>query len=196
MGFDSNGCWMGNWCQDKSEGGCPAPHYGENSPVHCTYYDQIVSLFHFHFQNWGRMSSSPLWWEILPAHCTMYNVHPMTTVSLSLLHFRFQNRGWLSSSPLWWESYLQKAKKYVLTAFLAQKKHLKRRLSSSSWWRECTSYNGRTMCFTSSSFFTFTFSFMVVRMHLIWWPNDVFHFIVILQCWIWPNDVFHLLVIL
>ena len=52
------------------------------------------------------------------------------------------------------------------------------------------------MCFTSSSFFTFTFSFMVVRMHLIWWPNDVFHFIVILQCWIWPNDVFHLLVIL
>merc|ERR1712062_888057 len=25
MGTDANGCWMGNWCQDKSMGGCPAP---------------------------------------------------------------------------------------------------------------------------------------------------------------------------
>merc|ERR1719234_2555992 len=25
---DSNGCWLGNWCQDKSEGGCSAPQYG------------------------------------------------------------------------------------------------------------------------------------------------------------------------
>ena len=25
MGVDLNGCWMGNWCQDKSMGGCPAP---------------------------------------------------------------------------------------------------------------------------------------------------------------------------
>ena len=25
MGTDLNGCWMGNWCQDKSMGGCPAP---------------------------------------------------------------------------------------------------------------------------------------------------------------------------
>ena len=25
MGVDMNGCWIGNWCQDKSMGGCPAP---------------------------------------------------------------------------------------------------------------------------------------------------------------------------
>ena len=29
MGTDLNGCWMGNWCQDKSMGGCPAPIGGE-----------------------------------------------------------------------------------------------------------------------------------------------------------------------
>merc|ERR1712037_383412 len=23
MGVDSNGCWMGNWCQDMTLGGCP-----------------------------------------------------------------------------------------------------------------------------------------------------------------------------
>merc|ERR1712203_235421 len=23
MGVDANGCWMGNWCQDMSLGGCP-----------------------------------------------------------------------------------------------------------------------------------------------------------------------------
>merc|ERR1711934_990059 len=23
MGFDANGCWMGNWCQDMTMGGCP-----------------------------------------------------------------------------------------------------------------------------------------------------------------------------
>merc|ERR1712181_205469 len=28
IGSDSTGCWMGNWCQDKSEGGCLAPQYG------------------------------------------------------------------------------------------------------------------------------------------------------------------------
>merc|ERR1711990_912120 len=27
MGTDSHGCWMGNWCQDKSMGGCPPPDY-------------------------------------------------------------------------------------------------------------------------------------------------------------------------
>ena len=30
MGTDANGCWMGNWCQDKSMGGCPAPMGGEH----------------------------------------------------------------------------------------------------------------------------------------------------------------------
>ena len=24
MGMDSNNCWLGNWCQDLSDGGCPA----------------------------------------------------------------------------------------------------------------------------------------------------------------------------
>ena len=24
MGMDSNGCWLGNYCQDFSSGGCPA----------------------------------------------------------------------------------------------------------------------------------------------------------------------------
>merc|ERR1712181_108481 len=29
MGYDdSTGCWLGNWCQDKSKGGCTAPQYG------------------------------------------------------------------------------------------------------------------------------------------------------------------------
>jgi len=29
MGYDdSTGCWLGNWCQDKSLGGCSVPQYG------------------------------------------------------------------------------------------------------------------------------------------------------------------------
>ena len=34
MGMDSNNCWLGNYCQDKSSGGCPA---GLNTP------DQLFS---------------------------------------------------------------------------------------------------------------------------------------------------------
>merc|ERR1712083_857456 len=30
MGMDENNCWMGNWCQDKSLGGCPS-HTGSGS---------------------------------------------------------------------------------------------------------------------------------------------------------------------
>ena len=29
MGMDANNCWLGNWCQDKSMGGCPPPMGGE-----------------------------------------------------------------------------------------------------------------------------------------------------------------------
>ena len=38
MGIDSNGCWMGNWCQDKGMGGCPEP---SGSGEFCL----LVSLF-------------------------------------------------------------------------------------------------------------------------------------------------------
>merc|ERR1711872_1071524 len=46
MGTDSNGCWMGNWCQDKSMGGCPAPMggselaSGEDICAHMTHTEE------------------------------------------------------------------------------------------------------------------------------------------------------------
>merc|ERR1712107_411004 len=46
MGTDLNGCWMGNWCQDKSMGGCPAPiggselNSGEDICAHMTYTEE------------------------------------------------------------------------------------------------------------------------------------------------------------
>merc|ERR1711944_307511 len=45
-GTDSNGCWMGNWCQDKSMGGCPAPMggselaSGEDICAHMTHTEE------------------------------------------------------------------------------------------------------------------------------------------------------------
>merc|ERR1711910_320466 len=46
MGTDSNGCWMGNWCQDKSMGGCPPPMggselaSGEDICAHMTWTEE------------------------------------------------------------------------------------------------------------------------------------------------------------
>merc|ERR1712233_269011 len=45
-GYDSDGCWMGNWCQDKSMGGCPAPMggsevaSGEDICAHMTWTEE------------------------------------------------------------------------------------------------------------------------------------------------------------
>merc|ERR1712037_694603 len=49
MGTDSAGCWMGNWCQDKSMGGCPPPMggsemaSGEDICAHMTYTEECGS---------------------------------------------------------------------------------------------------------------------------------------------------------
>jgi len=46
MGTDANGCWMGNWCQDKSMGGCPPPmggselNSGEDLCAHVTTWTE------------------------------------------------------------------------------------------------------------------------------------------------------------
>ena len=42
MGTDANGCWMGNWCQDKSMGGCPPPMGGKQCSLN------IAILHHQH----------------------------------------------------------------------------------------------------------------------------------------------------
>merc|ERR1719370_1404798 len=31
MGMDSNHCWMGNWCQEKSLGGCPSSGWSSSN---------------------------------------------------------------------------------------------------------------------------------------------------------------------
>merc|ERR1712184_178762 len=49
MGTDSAGCWMGNWCQDKSMGGCPPPmggsemNSGEDICAHSTWTEECGS---------------------------------------------------------------------------------------------------------------------------------------------------------
>ena len=45
MGTDLNGCWMGNWCQDKSMGGCPAPIGGGEILKYWLY--QAIGKFTF-----------------------------------------------------------------------------------------------------------------------------------------------------
>ena len=50
-GYDPDGCWMGNWCQDKSEGGCQhnVPRHGENAPHIMDRCDRF-HFFHFCFK--------------------------------------------------------------------------------------------------------------------------------------------------
>ena len=90
MGFDSNGCWMGNWCQDKSEGGCPAPHYGEkfsksrNARSNAKGVVQVPTYFH------GGENS-----PYIMARCSL-------SCDSSMLNFK--DRRWLlarMSAPMW-----------------------------------------------------------------------------------------------
>ena len=52
-GYDSDGCWMGAWCQDKGMGGCPVHDMGEQN-----WMVSLLSLL-------SLMSCSYGWWRLI-----------------------------------------------------------------------------------------------------------------------------------